>query len=63
MYWAGGCPGRVNRGTRSYPGARRFLQPPQPPVNWRQITSDMVGAILYFSGVLVIILTLILGLG
>lgn len=63
MYWAGGCPGRVGRGIRCYPGARRFMQPPKAPINWKQIASDFVGGMLFFFALIVIILTLILGLG
>jgi hypothetical protein len=60
MYWAGGCPGRVHRGNKPYPGAKRFMQPKMEPMprDWHGIISNTIGSLLLFSlvGFLVYIL-------
>lgn len=65
MYWAGGCPGRVHRGNKPYPGAKRFMQPsmPKPPIDWYEIIGNIIGGTLFFGtlGMLVYILLLAFG--
>lgn len=41
MYMVGGGSTRVHRGNRTYPGARRFLQPPKPPIDWRRVVGNV----------------------
>lgn len=62
MYWAGGCPSRVHRGNKTYPGAKRFMQPivPKPPIDWREIISNIVGGTLFFGSVGLLIYVLLL---
>ena len=63
MYMVGGGSSRVHRGNKPYPGAKRFMVPPKPPVNWRQVASDIVGATLIFALLLFLAYILVLGLG
>lgn len=46
MYWAGGCPSRVSRSGKPYPGAVRFMEPkklhvaiPKYLIDWRYVVS------------------------
>lgn len=61
MYMVGGGSSRVHRGNRPYPGARRFLQPPKPPINWRRIIGHTVLGLTY--GALLALLTFVMALG
>ena len=53
MYMVGGSPGRVHRGNKPYPGAKRFMQPSKVkrPFDWR-LAGEMVMAVLYFGGLI-----------
>lgn len=62
MYWAGGCPARVQRGGRRYPGETRWMMPSpvkvKRPINWRyvwQTTGDIAAAIIAFALLLVLL--------
>lgn len=65
MYMVGESHARISRGGRSYPGEKRFMQPSPKvnPINWREVATNAFGVILYFVSILLIIITLILGLG
>lgn len=62
MYWAGNCPVRVHRGSKPYPGAKRFMQPvlAKPPIDWREVISNIFGGTLFFGtlGLLIYVLLL-----
>lgn len=49
MYWAGGCPSRISRSSKPYPGARRFMEVPAPPINWKRVASNIIGASIFFA--------------
>lgn len=63
MYWAGGCPARVSRKRMLYPGEKRFMVPPKPPINWRQVAEDVTGAVIIFALLGFLVFILALGLG
>lgn len=54
MYWAGGCPGRVHRGNKPYPGAKRFMEPKMEPMprDWYGIVVNILGGGALLIGVL-----------
>lgn len=59
MYWAGGCPGRVQRSNKPYPGATRFFEPkplnvsiPLPDIDWVTIFYYILTGSAYFVGVI-----------
>lgn len=70
MYWAGGCPGRVQRPNKPYPGATRFFTPKQlhvvtlkPPIDWGDIVTKVVMGAGYFAVLLAFCMILAIALG
>ena len=62
MYWAGGCPGRIQRGGRRYPGETRWMMPSpkkvKRPFNWAAFWQgfwDIVIAVVAFGLLLVLL--------
>lgn len=70
MYWAGGCPGRVQRSHKPYPGATRFYTPKQlnvvpykPPIDWWDIITKVVMGAGYFAVLIVLCVVLAITFG
>lgn len=66
MHWAGGCPSRVHRGSKVYPGQRRFMEPvpvvlqDKPRRNWKGMVLNVFAALGAFYGLIMICIVLML---
>lgn len=65
MYWAGGCPHRVHRSGKPYPGAKRFMEPKMEPMprDLYGIAVNVLCAVAAFVGLLCLCAVLLAAYG